>query len=147
MDYLRTLVVSMLCSAWLVSANCWAAERPYTEGSVWSLTFVRVKPGLNEPYLHDLADHWKKVMEEAHKQQLVVSYKIFSGIPANREDWDLMLLVELKNWAALDGLSAKFETIVEKLIGPETTQTEMMIKRADMREILGTKDVQEITFK
>jgi len=96
MSYLKTFAVSLLCVACLASGAAWAADRPYTQGSVWTVTFVRVKPGLNSQYLGDLASTWKRVMDEARKQQLIVSYKILGGNPGNREDWDLMLLVESK---------------------------------------------------
>jgi hypothetical protein len=147
MNHLRTVLVWMLCSAWLVAGACWAADRPYTDGSVWTVTFVRVKPGMSQMYLRDLASTWKQVMDEARKQQLIVSYKILGGNPGNRDDWDLMLLVESKNWAAFDGADDKFDSIVEKMVGPEKKQVEMMVKRSDVREILGTRNLREIVFK
>jgi len=147
MSYLKTFAVSLLCVACLAAGAAWAADRPYTQGSVWTVTFVRVKPGLNSQYLGDLASTWKRVMDEARKQQLIVSYKILGGNPGNREDWDLMLLVESKNWAAFDGADDKFGAIVEKLVGPDKKQVEIMAKRSDVREILGTRNLQEIIFK
>ncbi|HEV3239235.1 MAG TPA: hypothetical protein VG429_02440 [Casimicrobiaceae bacterium] len=147
MDHLRTFVVWMLCGAWLVTGACWAAERPYTDGSVWTATFVRVKPGMGNTYLRDLASSWKQVMDEARKQQLIVSYKILGGDPGNRNDWNLILLVESKNWAAFDGADDKFDALVEKLVGSETKQTEMMVKRSDVREILGSRNLQEIILR
>jgi hypothetical protein len=147
MNHLKTFVVSLLCTACFVVDAASAADRPYTQGSVWTVTFVRVKPGMSSQYLGDLATTWKQVMDEARKQQLIVSYKILGGNPGNREDWDLMLLVESKNWAAFDGADDKFDTIVEKLVGPEKKQVEMMVKRSDVRELLGTRNLQEIIFK
>jgi len=147
MNHLRIFFVWMLCGAWLVAGACLAADRPYSEGSVWTVTFVRVKPGMSQTYLRDLASTWKQVMDEARKQQLIVSYKILGGNPGNRDDWDLMLLVESKNWAAFDGADDKFDAIVEKMVGPEKKQVEMMVKRSDVREILGTRNLQELVFK
>jgi hypothetical protein len=144
---LKTFVVSLLCVTSFAAGAAWAADRPYTQGSVWTVTFVRVKPGMSSQYLGGLATTWKQVMDEARKQQLIASYKILGGNPGNREDWDLMLLVESKNWAAFDGADDKFDAIVEKLVGPEKKQVEMMVKRSDVREILGTRNLQEIIFK
>ena len=73
-----------------------------------------------------------------------MSYKILGGNPGSQNDWDLMLLVESKNWAAFDGADDKFDALLEKMIGPETKQTEMMVKRSDVREIVGTRNLQEI---
>ena len=147
MSHLKTFVVSLLCVACFAASAASAADRPYAQGSIWTVTFVRVKPGMSSQYLGDLASTWKQVMDEARKQQLIVSYKILGGNPGNREDWDLMLLVESKNWAAFDGADDKFDAIVEKLVGPEKKQVEMMVKRSDVRETLGTRNLQEIIFK
>jgi hypothetical protein len=114
---------------------------------VWTATFVRDKPGMGNTYLRDLASSWKQVMDEARKQQLIVSYKILGGDPGNRNDWNLILLVESKNWAAFDGADDKFDALVEKLVGSETKQTEMMVKRSDVREILGSRNLQEIILR
>jgi len=144
MKRIRTFLALGLC---IVSGVLWAADRPYTEGSVWNVTLVRVKPGMDNAYLSDLATGWKNVMEEARKQGLVVSYKILVGSSANRDDWNLMLLTESKNWASFDGADAKFDAIAEKMVGPEKKQMEMMIKRSDIREIVGNKNLQELHFK
>jgi hypothetical protein len=68
MNHLKTFVVSLLCTACLVVDAASAADRPYTQGSVWTVTFVRVKPGMSSQYLGDLATTWKQVMDEARKQ-------------------------------------------------------------------------------
>jgi hypothetical protein len=147
MNYLRTFIVALLCSASLVANSCWAEERPYTDGTVWTVTFVRSKPGMTSTYLRDLANTWRQVMDEARQEQIIVSYKILSGQPSSRDDWDLMLLVESKNWAAFDGIQEKFDRVTEKLVGPESKINELAIKRGDLREILGTRNLQEIDFK
>jgi hypothetical protein len=146
MIHLRSFLVCMLCSTWLAAGAAWAAERPYSDGSVWTVTFVRVKPGMNLVYLRDLANNWKRVMDEARKQQLIISYKIFDGDPS-ATDWNLMLMVEMKNWGAFDGAEDKFDAIVEKLVGPEDKQTEMMVKRSDVRELIGVKHLQELILR
>ena len=64
-----------------------------------------------------------------------------------RDDWDVMILVEYKNWAAFDGLTAKYDAIAGKIIGPEDKQVQLMTKRADVREIVGNKVMQELTIK
>ena len=147
MDYLRTFLVSLLCATWLITGCCWAADRPYTDGTVWTVTFVRTKPGMNQAYLQDLANNWKRVMDEAKKEQLILSYKILGGTPGGRDDFDLMLLVESKNWASFDGADDKFDGVMEKLIGTQAKQTEMLVKRGDLREIMGTRNFQELMLK
>ncbi|MBV9360723.1 MAG: hypothetical protein JO292_04980, partial [Betaproteobacteria bacterium] len=78
---------------------------------------------------------------------LILQEKMLAGESAGREDFDLILMVEYKNWAAFDGLNDKFRTLAQKIVGSEDKQTQMMIKRSDVREIIGTKNMQEISYK
>ena len=41
-------------------------------------------------------------MEEAKSEGLIVSYKILSGAAANKEDFNLVLMIENKNMASFD---------------------------------------------
>ncbi|MDQ3214933.1 MAG: hypothetical protein M3P99_02465 [Pseudomonadota bacterium] len=86
-------------------------------------------------------------MSEAKRQGLIVSEKILSGDAAGRDDWDLMLMVEYKNWAALDGLQDKFDAVALKMVGSEEKRVQLGVKRNDLREILGRKTLQELSFK
>ena len=147
MTNFKVLAIAALCAVGFTTAAAWAADRPYTMGSVWTLTLVRVKAGMDQQYLTELAGSWKKAMDEAKKQDLVVSYRILDGASANKDDWNLIILVEQKAWAALDTPPEKFDAIMEKVIGAEKQQMEMLIKRGDVREIVGTKTLQEIVFK
>jgi hypothetical protein len=98
-------------------------------------------------YIRDLAANRKPLMEQARKDGLILSEKMLAGESSGREDFDLILMVEFKNWAAFDGLSDKFRALSQKMVGSEDKQTQMMIKRTDVREILGTKNMQEISYK
>ena len=124
-----------------------AQDKPYKEGPVWTITFIKVKPGMFDVYMRDLSVQRKKLMDEAKKQGLIVSEKMLSGSAAGRDDWDLMLMVEYKNWAAFDGLSEKFDALALKIVGSEEKQVQTMVKRTEVREIVGEKTVQELTFK
>ena len=122
-------------------------ELPYKEGTVWEVTFVKTKEGLGLDYLKNLQAVWKKVMDEGKNQGLILSYRLFSAAAANKEDWDLMLMVESKNMAALDGFDTKFQAIAAKVVGSEDQQRQGAISRNEIREILGSKLVRELVLK
>ena len=121
--------------------------RPYTDGSVWDLTMVRTTEGMADDYLRSLGTTWKHMMDEAKKQGLVLSYKVISTNASGAGDWDLLLMVEYKNWAAFDGLSDKFEPIERKIIGTEDQTRQLMTKRLEIRHIVGGKTGQELLLK
>jgi hypothetical protein len=59
----------------------------------------------------------------------------------------VVLLIEYKNMAALDGMDEKMEAIGAKLLGSEDQRHVGAVKRNDIREIVGTKLVREISLK
>ena len=124
-----------------------AQDKPYTEGSVWTVSFIRVKPGMFDVYMRDVLPMRKKINDEATKQGLLLSSRVLTGTASGKDDFDVMFLEEYKNWAAFDGLSAKYDAIAGKVIGPEDKQVQMMVKRSDVREILGEKVMQELILK
>jgi hypothetical protein len=44
-------------------------------------------------------------------------------------------------------LSAKFDGINSKMVGNEDKRMQINVKRADMREIVGNKDMQEVSYR
>ena len=137
----------LLLFAVYVSANCFAQELPYETGSVWDLSFIKTKDGKDLDYLKDLSKNWKAIMEEAKKEGLILSYKIISATAVNRDDWDLLLMTEFKNYAVFDGMDEKFYALAAKVMGSEEEMDDLMVNLADMREILGSKLGQEIFLK
>ena len=124
-----------------------AQDKPYKEGSVWTVTFVKVKPGMMDTYLRDLSANRKKLMDQAKTDGLIVSERLLTGDATGREDFDLILMVEFRNWAAFDGLSDKFRVLAQKMVGSEDKQMQMMAKRTEVREIVGTKTMQEVFLR
>jgi len=121
-------------------------ERPWTAESVWSVDFIRVKPGQDLEYGRRLADTWKKVMDEQKKQGVDLSYKILTGPPSSREDFTHLLMIEFPNFAALDQRD-KFDAAVKKVFGSLGSMQEMFRKREEVREAIGTRLLREMRFK
>ena len=121
--------------------------KPYTEGTVWNVTMIRVKPGMFEVYMRDVLPMRKKLDEEAKKQGVLLSSHVLSGNSSGRDDFDVLILDEYKNWAAFDGMTAKYDAMMSKIVGAEDKQVQVMMKRTDIREILGEKNMQELVIK
>ena len=116
---------------------------PYTEHSVWNISLVKTKPGLDDDYLRSIAQSFKGTMEEEKKQGLIMDYKVLIGDASDRNDFNILLMVENKNMAAFDGLREKTEPIM----GGQDAQRQLAVKRLDVREILGTKTMREVILK
>jgi hypothetical protein len=134
-----SLGIASLCSA--------QSDAPYTEGPVWTVTMVKTKTGMTDEYLKELAKTLKGTLEEAKKQNLVLDYKILLGNPATPQDFNILIMVESKNMAAQDNTREKFDPIARKVVGTTDQQQAIQVKRLDIREIMGTKLMREITLK
>jgi hypothetical protein len=123
------------------------SNAPYTEGGVWQITMVKTKPGMSDDYLKALAKIFKSTNDEAKKQGIITDYKILAGDAATQQDYDILLMVEYPNMAALDGLRDKTDPINAKLVGSDDQQRQLAVKRLEIRDIMGDKTMREITLK
>ena len=141
------VVLATLCSAQTSSTPSGGSSAPYAEGPVWDITFVRAKAGMGDDYLKNLAGAYKTTSEEAKKQGIIMDYKILLGDASNKDDFNIMLMVQYKNMAAFDGLREKTDPIARKMIGTEDVMRQAAVKRMEVREIMGTKTMREVTLK
>jgi hypothetical protein len=142
------LSITGICSAQTNPATTTRSSMaPYIEGPVWTITMVRTKAGMDDDYLKAISQSVKPVYEEEKKQKIILDYKILNGDAAGRDDFNILIMVQYPNMAALDGLRNKMDPIVEKVMGTEEQRRATAVKRLDIREILGTKTMREITLK
>ena len=123
------------------------SNAPYTEGAVWVLTMIKTKAGLSDDYLKSISQTVKPVYEEEKKQKIILNYKILNGDATTPQDFSILIMVQYPNMAALDSLRDKTDPILEKVMGSEAQRRDLAVKRLDIREILGTKTMREITLK
>ena len=126
--------------------NALDQERPWTLGSVWSVDFIRLKPGYNLEYGRELAATWKKMLDDQKKQGIVLSYKILTGAPSNRDDFTHMLMVEFPNYGVFDQQD-KMDEAVKKVFGSLGGINEAVRKREEIREAIGTRVLRELRLK
>src|SRR5438552_18424819 len=104
-------------SAAVTTASPGQSTAPYTEGGVWQITMVKTKTGMSDDYLKALATIFKSTNDEAKKQGIIKDYKILIGDAATQQDYDILLMIEYPNMAALDGLREKTDPIGANLVG------------------------------
>jgi hypothetical protein len=77
-----------------------------------------------------------KLAKEAKAQGISMDYKVLSSEPSSKTDWNLILMFELDNYAALDSFDDKIDA-----------QHTSAVSRNDMRDILGGRLARELIFK
>lgn len=145
----KSVIISIsIALSTLFSGVCLAqSDAPYTEGTVWTITMVKTKPGMSDDYLKTLAKIYKSTNDEAKKQGIIMDYKILLGVAATPHDFDILLMQEFKNMAAFDGVRDKIDPIANKILGNADMQRQGAVQRMEIREIMGNKLMREITLK
>lgn len=125
-----------------------AQDRVYDDGTVWDVSYVKTEPGQFDAYLSNLNQNWKRMMEAAKAEGHILSYMILASQPSNRDDWDLMLLVEYPNMAALDNSREVFERNAREVLqtNPEE-RSRATVERRKLRELVGGKLARQLVFK
>ena len=132
----------------LLAMSAAVAQEHYTEGPLWRVQLIHVKPGKMDAYLSSLRESTKPLLEEQKRQGTIVEYKVFlKETKTSPADWDICVAVQYKNHAALDGLAAKGEAARDKILGGKQQGQTLVEKREDMREILSSELMQEILLK
>ncbi len=142
--FLFLFAIVMCCA---LSGSVLAQKKSYSEGSVWDISLIKTKAPYFDKYMNNLNDGWKRVMDEAKKEDLIISYMILAQNPGSKDDWDLALLIEYKNMAALDGLGEKMEKIENNLFGDQNSQQQAAVNRNELREFMGNKLARQLLFK
>jgi hypothetical protein len=142
-----TMKIMLVVVALLIGMQTFAQERLYKPGTVWTVSLIKTTYGMGVEYLNNLKTTWKAVNDEAIKQGLILSYKILDGESANPDDFNVLLLVEYKNLASMEGVEDKWDALYKKVIGDESSMKQLRESRMPMRTVNGSKLMREIVYK
>jgi hypothetical protein len=140
--------LSGLVIAFVLLAPAVLAQEHYSEGPVWRVQLVRVKPTHMDEYLTSLQQVSKPLLEEEKREGLVLDYKFFlKETKNNPQDWDVCLAIQYKSHAAMDGLDAKAEAVRDKIMGGKQKAQQVGEAREEYRELVSDELLQEIFLK
>ena len=122
-------------------------NRPYRNGSVWDIGFIRMKPGMESAYLDYVATDWKKHQEELKKDGQILSYKVLTTESHGANDWNIMLMTEYKDMATKEANEAKEDALYQRVIGNDDKQRQGYRERLEIREVMGGRLAREIVLE
>lgn len=144
----KILLTAFVLSLSLLCVSVYAQmARPYHNGSVWELAFIRIKPGMDAAYMNHVATEWKRIQEEAKKEGLILSYKVLATEGHTPGDWDLILMTEVKDLATLETNEKKADALAQRLVGDDKKQMQGYHEREEIREIIGNRIAREIVLE
>src|SRR5580658_1318550 len=115
-----------------------ADEHPFTEGQVVNVSAIRTEYGKFDDYMKFLDTTWKATQEAAKKAGYITGYKVISVEARGENDPDIYLVVYYKNWAALDGATAKGDAVAKEVLGSVAAANAGAVERGKIRRILGS---------
>src|SRR5579864_7540302 len=142
---------SAACAAFIglavISVPAFADDHAYTDGPVVNVAAIRTEYGKFDEYMKYLDTTWKAEQEAAKKAGYIISYRVITVEPRGENDPDIYLVINYKNWAALDGATAKGDAIAKQVEGSLSTSNQGAVDRAKIRRVLGSWTGQELVLK
>jgi hypothetical protein len=123
------------------------SSRPYSEGSVLEVQYIRVKPGHFDDYMSYLAGPYKQMMDGLKKSGVITGWGVYSTDQRDEQDWNLVLTTNYKNMAAMDNLRDRVDPVQKQVFGSMEQSSAAMVKRGDMRDVVGGRQLRELIIK
>jgi len=144
----RMLVSSLIVLLLMVSVVVVAqVNRPFRSGSVWSVSFIRMKPGMENAYLNYIASEWKREQEAFKKDGQILSYKVITTEAHGSNDWNIMLMTEYKDLATMEANETKADNLAQTVSGNDEKQMQGYRDRLQIREVLDVRTAREIVLE
>lgn len=144
----RMLVSSLIFLLLMVSVVVVAqVNRPFRNGSVWSVSFIRMKPGMENAYLNYIATEWKREQEAFKKDGQILSYKVITTEAHGSNDWNIMLMSEYKDLATMEANETKADNLAQTVSGNDEKQMQGYRDRLQIREVLDVRTAREIVLE
>ena len=139
------LLIAVVLSLSLVAIA--QVNRPYRNNTVWSIGFIRMKPGMDTAYLNYVAGDWKREQEALKKDGQIISYKVLQTEAHGSTDWNLMLMTEYKDLATYEKNLEKADALLQTVIGDDEKQRQGYRQRLEIREVLADRLAREIVLE
>lgn len=144
----RMLISSLTVLLLMVSVVVVAqVNRPFRSGSVWSVSFIRMKPGMENAYLNYIASEWKREQEAFKKDGQILSYKVITTEAHGSNDWNIMLMSEYKDLATMEANEEKADNLAQTVSGNDEQQRQGYRDRLQIREVLDVRTGREIILE
>jgi len=121
--------------------------RPYRNGSVWNVAFIKMKPGMETAYLNYIATDWKRQQDASKKEGLILSYKVLTTEAHGSGDFNIMLMTEYKNLATMEANEDKADNLAQQIVGNDAKQMQGYKERLEIREVLQDRLAREIVLE
>src|ERR1700687_1329838 len=89
--------------------------RYYRPGTIWTVTTVRIRAGMDPAYLQYLDGTLKKDSDAAVKAKYMKSYKILRAIDDDDTSWNMLLLREYDSLGSMEANEEKADAHIREV--------------------------------
>src|SRR5262249_33900094 len=114
--------------------------------TVWTVTMIRIAPGMDQMYMQYLDGQFKKSEDAQVKAGLEKSYKILRTMDDGGA-WNMLILREYTSLAAIEANEEKADALTQQTEGTDQVQMQGYQDRGKYREVVGTKYAREVILK
>ena len=118
----------------------------FSPGTVWTITMIKMAPGMDQSYMEYLDGRFKKSEEAQIKAGFEKSYKILRTMDDGGA-WNLLILREYTSLASIEANEEKADALLQQTDGNDQAQMQGYQDRSKYREVVGTKYARELILK
>src|ERR1051325_4680110 len=111
-------VAALLVGALAVGVSA-QVYKYYSPGSVWTVTMIRMKPGMDQAYHAYLDGEFKKGEDAQVKAGYEKSYKILETMDEDSDSWNMLILREYKDLASIEANTEKSDVLAQQTVGDD----------------------------
>ena len=143
----RKLALAIFAGALMLAITATAqVYKYYSPGTIWTVTTIRVKPGMDQAYLTYLDSTFKKESDAQVKAGYMKSYKVLRTLDDD-SSWNFLVLREYKSLASMEADTEKSDALSQQSSGNDDVQMKGYENRSNFREVLATKTARELMLK
>jgi hypothetical protein len=146
MTRLTKLLVTGGLAVTIVTPVIGQVHKYFTPGTVWTVSMIRIAPGMDQMYMEYLDGQFKKSEDAQVKAGFEKSYKILRTLD-DGGDWNLLILREFESLASMEANVEKANAVLLQSEGSDETQMQGYEQRSKYRELVGTKYAREVVLK
>ena len=122
--------------------------RFYSPGSIWTVTTIRIKAGMDPAYLQYLDGQLKKDSDSQIKAGYMKSYKILRTVDDVQSSWNMLILREYKSLGQMEADEEKSDKLSrDTMREDDEKQMKGYEDRSKVREVMATRTTRELILK
>jgi hypothetical protein len=146
MGMLKKGLLALTLAAAVATPVIGQVHKYFTPGTVWTVTMIRIAPGMDQMYMEYLDSGFKKAEDAQVKAGFRKSYKILRTLD-DGGTWNLLILREYPSLAAIEANEEKADALTQQSEGSDQVQIQGYQDRSKYREVVGTKYAREVILK